>query len=163
MFQFPGFALKPLCIQGKSTCFCMLMITTRAKPASGPNSLSGTAPVRSVTSRSDNNTQSGGFPHSDIHGSKPVLGSPWLFAEYHVLHRLLLPRHPPNALFALDPIQEAQDSAVLPSQRHRNFPCRPRWFTTDSTAVSVLDLDNATFQSRFDPARATPHQGRQWR
>ena len=49
---------------------------------------------------------SGGFPHSDIHGSKPIPGSPWLNAGYHVLHRLLLPRHPPNALFALDPIQK---------------------------------------------------------
>jgi hypothetical protein len=58
----------------------------------------------------NNNRHSGGFPHSDIHGSKPVPGSPWLNAGYHVLHRLLLPRHPPNALFALDLIQEEQDS-----------------------------------------------------
>ena len=49
---------------------------------------------------------SGGFPHSEIHGSKLVLSSPWLIAEYHVFHRLLLPRHPPNALFALDLIQK---------------------------------------------------------
>ena len=40
----------------------------------------------------------GGLPHSDIHGSKPARGSPWLFAACHVLHRLLMPRHPPNAL-----------------------------------------------------------------
>ena len=39
-----------------------------------------------------------GFPHSDIHGSKPARGSPWLFAACHVLHRLSTPRHPPNAL-----------------------------------------------------------------
>ena len=39
-----------------------------------------------------------GLPHSDIHGSKPARGSPWLFAACHVLHRLLMPRHPPNAL-----------------------------------------------------------------
>jgi hypothetical protein len=43
-----------------------------------------------------------GFPHSDIHGSKPALGSPWLFAECHVLHRLSVPRHPRNALMTLD-------------------------------------------------------------
>ena len=49
---------------------------------------------------------SGGFPHSEIPGSKLVLSSPGLIAEYHVLHRLLLPRHPPNALFALDLIQK---------------------------------------------------------
>ena len=44
----------------------------------------------------------GGLPHSDIHGSKPARGSPWLFAACHVLHRLLVPRHPPNALIALN-------------------------------------------------------------
>ena len=44
----------------------------------------------------------GGLPHSDIHGSTPARGSPWLFAACHVLHRLLVPRHPPNALLMLD-------------------------------------------------------------
>ena len=39
-----------------------------------------------------------GFPHSEIHGSKPTRGSPWLIAACHVLHRLSTPRHPPNAL-----------------------------------------------------------------
>src|SRR5919198_405618 len=42
-----------------------------------------------------------GFPHSDIPGSKPVCGSPRLIAAYHVLHRCLLPRHPPCALSSL--------------------------------------------------------------
>ena len=42
-----------------------------------------------------------GFPHSDISGSMPVSGSPKLFAAYHVLHRLSLPRHPPYALTSL--------------------------------------------------------------
>ena len=44
----------------------------------------------------------GGLPHSDIHGSTPARGSPWLNAACHVLHRLLVPRHPPNALIALN-------------------------------------------------------------
>ena len=48
------------------------------------------------------NTKSVGLPHSDISGSKLILSSPKLFAEYHVFHRLLLPRHPPDALFLLD-------------------------------------------------------------
>src|SRR3954471_3453806 len=46
--------------------------------------------------------QRGGLPHSDIHGSTPARGSPWLFAACHVLHRLLVPRHPPNALLSLE-------------------------------------------------------------
>ena len=54
----------------------------------------------------NNNKVSGGLPHSEIHGSKLILSSSWLIAEYHVFHRLLLPRHPPNALFALDLIQK---------------------------------------------------------
>ena len=42
-----------------------------------------------------------GFPHSDILGSKPVCDSPRLFAANRVLHRLLVPRHPPYALSSL--------------------------------------------------------------
>ena len=42
--------------------------------------------------------QTGGFPHSDISGSIPVCSSPELFAAFHVLLRLLKPRHPPYAL-----------------------------------------------------------------
>ena len=42
-----------------------------------------------------------GFPHSDICGSKDICSSPQLFAAYHVFLRLLVPRHPPCALFCL--------------------------------------------------------------
>jgi hypothetical protein len=42
-----------------------------------------------------------GFPHSDIPGSKLVCSSPGLIAAYHVLHRLLAPRHSPYALSSL--------------------------------------------------------------
>ena len=91
MFQFPGFALKTLCIQVISIWFCTLL-----------NDLAV-----------NNNEQSDGLPHSEILGSKPILGSPKLIAEYHVLHRLLLPRHSPNALLALDLIQKKTDPFVL--------------------------------------------------
>ena len=66
------------------------------------------------TQKGNNNKHSGGLPHSEIHGSKLILSSPWLIAEYHVFHRLLLPRHSPNALFALDLIQKKSD-AVTPT------------------------------------------------
>ena len=42
-----------------------------------------------------------GFPHSEISGSSDICSSPKLFAAYHVFHRLLVPRHPPCALFCL--------------------------------------------------------------
>src|ERR687889_1586279 len=46
--------------------------------------------------------RSGGLPHSEIHGSMPARGSPWLIATCCVLHRLSVPRHPPDALQTLD-------------------------------------------------------------
>jgi hypothetical protein len=64
----------------------------------------------------------GGLPHSDIHGSKPARGSPWLFAACHVLHRLLMPRHPPNALILLEiTISRSLKQGRLPTM-HRNHP-----------------------------------------
>jgi hypothetical protein len=51
-----------------------------------------------------------GFPHSDIPGSKPVCGSPRLFAACHVLRRPKAPRHPPHALVPLT----APESIQLP-------------------------------------------------
>ena len=46
-------------------------------------------------------TTHSGFPHSDVHGSMPACGSPWLFAAGHVLLRCLVPWHPPYALVRL--------------------------------------------------------------
>ena len=41
------------------------------------------------------------FPHSDICGSLDICSLPQLFAAYHVLLRLLVPRYPPYALCSL--------------------------------------------------------------
>ena len=46
--------------------------------------------------------EGGGFPHSEIPGSTCARNSPGLIATCYVLHRLSVPRHPPNALIALD-------------------------------------------------------------
>ena len=50
---------------------------------------------------SDQDLLAEGFPHSEIRGSTIARISPRLIAACHVLHRLLAPRHPPNALFSL--------------------------------------------------------------
>ena len=43
----------------------------------------------------------GGFPHSEIHGSnRSVRNLPSFSQLYYVLHRLSMPRHPPDALCA---------------------------------------------------------------
>ena len=45
-----------------------------------------------------------GLPHSEIAGSQVASTSPTLIAGNHVLHRLLVPRHPPYALYNLTEI-----------------------------------------------------------
>ncbi len=57
----------------------------------------------------------GGFPHSEIRGSKLVRSSPRLIAAYHVLHRLSAPRHPPDTLIALDRSHYRCPSHIRPS------------------------------------------------
>ena len=42
-----------------------------------------------------------GFPHSEICGSTVICTFPQLIAACHVLHRLLMPRHSPYALYSL--------------------------------------------------------------
>ena len=46
-----------------------------------------------------------GLLHSDIFGSMRACRSPKLFAAYRVLHRLLMPRHPPCALISLNSLR----------------------------------------------------------
>ena len=58
---------------------------------------------RSPSSRNTLTSQ-GGLPHSDICGSSRLCRSPQLFAAWHVLLRLLEPRHPPYALVHLNSI-----------------------------------------------------------
>ncbi len=58
--------------------------------------------LESHSDRNDFLDIQGGFPHSEIHGSKLIRSSPRLIAAYHVLHRLCMPRHPPIALLSLD-------------------------------------------------------------
>ena len=61
------------------------------------------------------------LPHSEISGLKRICRYPKLIAAYHVLHRLLAPRHPPcalNSLFQFFFLKLASYSC-LPSDRHQ--------------------------------------------
>ena len=46
------------------------------------------------------------LPHSVISGSMLICSSPKLFAACHDLHRLLMPRHSPCALYSLTYVEE---------------------------------------------------------
>ena len=61
------------------------------------------------------------MPHSEIHGSKLTRSSPRLIAACHVLHRLLTPRHPPDALLLLE--RSAATSRTGPAIRLQS--CKP--------------------------------------
>ena len=78
--------------------------------------------------------RSGGLPHSEIHGSKPARGSPWLIATCCVLHRLSVPRHPPDALQTLD-----LDS-ISPNATRRGKPARGRSSRRCITTQPTADL-----------------------
>ena len=107
-----------------------------------------------INYRGNYNHLSGGLPHSEIFGSKPIPGSPKLIAGYHVLHRLLLPRHPPNALFALDLIQKEQDRSPPSGIKSSTFP-HHAWFVRDAWLV-YLTWNNIAFP--VEP-ETFPHSG----
>ena len=52
------------------------------------------------------------FPHSEICGSMDICSSPQLIAAYHVFHRLLVPRHPPCALYSLTILLRSSRSSL---------------------------------------------------
>ena len=54
-----------------------------------------------MDSVNDDTIARAGFPHSEIRGSLLICSSPRLIAAYHVFLRLLVPRHPPCALYRL--------------------------------------------------------------
>ena len=76
---------------------------------------------------SGGDTLAGGFPHSEIRGSTIARISPRLIAACYVLHRLLVPRHPPNALLRLiSSTSFMTDTASGIGQFDVRHPSRPR-------------------------------------
>jgi hypothetical protein len=59
-----------------------------------------------------------GLPHSEIRGSTSARLSSRLFAACHVLHRLSVPRHPPDALPLLDPSPKSCCATRRDKPRH---------------------------------------------
>ena len=83
----------------------------------------------------------GGLPHSEISGSKRVCRSPKLIAAYHVLHRLLMPRHSPCALSSLTKITLANSSSVKNCiyPLYAVFKEPPRSFTGKVSCSNIAD------------------------
>ncbi len=106
----PRVCFIPLCIQG----MIPLLDTWKPQPQ----------PLIAQECNSDFPSIKGGFPHSEIRGSKLIRSSPRLIAAYHVLHRLCMPRHPPNALLTLDR-SHCQCSSMSKNMKGKDIRTRP--------------------------------------
>ena len=74
----------------------------------------------------------GGFPHSEISGSTLICSSPKLIAAYHVLHRLLMPRHSPCALYSLTFSRSISGSSVS------NYADSLKKFSTSLIVITLI-------------------------
>ena len=116
-----------------------------------------------------------GFPHSEISGSMLICSSPKLIAACRVLHRLLMPRHSPCALYSLT--KEIQlvllNYAGNQQVTSQNCNCYPHLFRCStikyhkllSTFVErplcclafitffIVQFSRCNFQSRLKPDR----------
>jgi hypothetical protein len=84
-----------------------------------------------------------GLPHSEICGSKLVCSSPQLIAAYHVLHRLLAPRHSPCALSSLT--IRTQNCCAFSGSRLQTTgfsPCEPEVCSLEPVAAPASVPDN---------------------
>ena len=100
----------------------------------------------------------GGLPHSEIPGSTIARISPGLFAACHVLHRLSVPRHPPDALtLRLSATPNGKDH---PMTAHREQADRGRQSTDPATPAeprATAKLSSQKTLCRGSPARHRRH------
>ncbi len=102
------------------------------------------------------------MPHTEICGSKFAHNSPQLIAACHVLHRLCMPRHPPNALTSRLRVHTANaraETADAARPAHLRMPA-PRSAARQS--ADDLDINLSLFSARhpalIDADRSTPQE-----
>ena len=101
-----------------------------------------------------------GFPIRTFTDIAPICGSPWLFAAYRVLLRLLTPRHSPYALFSLNYfLREFLSYYWYLSTSVTRFPISqyllrvPRLYTSPSFVSNVGDDTERLFFCSRSPNR----------
>ena len=89
------------------------------------------------------------LPHSVISGSMLICSSPKLFAACHDLHRLLMPRHSPCALYSLTCSKESstlfRPSFRRPPDIHSVLLSLCFWFSIKNYAGSTELLNKIVF------------------
>jgi hypothetical protein len=101
-----------------------------------------------------------GLPHSEIPGSQPAGGSPRLIAAIHVLHRLLVPRHPPCALASsasrsLDLTKPAGSTFSTKNPCSGRYPCVLSVFVC-STTLRFFRYVNLEARHKKSPTSVEP-------
>lgn len=87
------------------------------------------------------------FPHSEIFGSLAMCAYPKLIAAYHVLHRLLMPRHSPCALCSLTYLVNfSKSSQFWFSQRIVFNKYFISWLVVSTIYIHVQFSKNKTLQ-----------------
>jgi hypothetical protein len=123
----------------------------KPEPSARPRSLEG------PPDNSDFPSIKGGLPHSEIHGSKLIRSSPRLFAAYHVLHRLCMPRHPPNALTTLNR-SHCQCSSLVGSGKPCLLACARRVPNLDIRTPQRCRASFPTIRLPFTTGRLGCHR-----
>ena len=107
--------------------------------------------------------RNGGFPHSEISGSKCARHSPELIATCYVLHRLSTPRHPPDALLHLnvklsrtDPRPRPPTIPPLPCERRKPTILARTLRRSGQTAADASRVQNS--RPIHDVQTATPRE-----
>ena len=96
----------------------------------------------------------GGFPHSEITGSKGARASPALIAACHVLHRLSTPRHPLGALIRLIVLSKTHACFAVRSTQGQGDPIRKRThqFCISQTMMSSQVQPGQCLRIRLNPS-----------
>jgi hypothetical protein len=101
-----------------------------------------------------------GFPHSEISGSKRACRSPKLIAAYHVLHRLLMPRHPLCALSSLTKKLWSTPLARVVLDTHLYAVVKDQSRLRGKTRTSKLEIRNSQCPtSKAEFSASTQQQG----
>jgi hypothetical protein len=105
--------------------------------------------------------RSGGLPHSETSGSKSAGDSPELFAACHVLLRLSTPRHPPNALLALDLNASCKSAPCAGAGARRRASPRPQAPSMKTrkhrdAALQSSDVGSRTSERHHHPRSRAP-------
>src|SRR5690606_25816885 len=101
----------------------------------------------------------GGFPHSEIFGSKGARASPKLIAACHVLHRLSTPRHPSEALMRLIVLSKAHDSVTSLDASLTHFVSQTMMSSLEPTLPSLAARVSPSIHDESHPTPAQRRSG----